>query len=386
MTAVLEPPAVQLDPQTPDTVTDLVELYRGGRDRLVRYAGRWVNGRDGAEDAVQDAFVRLLAKGGEAKNPAALLTAYTRGEALHESTRRSKQAVPVGEAMDWQPDTSPAPADVDTDTPCVGDPATVRAVEIALGALPAQQARAVRLHFLEGLPPSKVAEAMGVHRDTAYKYANAGFEALRAMKIRLPGDEPHDDTPAPSRSNGRRPAATDAELVATLAREFPGRWVSTDDAGKTLRRVHGSCAARRASAAQKAHNALVGPPAAAPKKATKKATKAPAPGEVRTTPVPGNADALEGAEVPPAVVEPVSGGVTAAEVWLMGAKPPISCMVVNADETTTTRDLAAVSMAGAQREITGHLIAAGYRPDGPWVDVDPAAPEAMRKFQREAGA
>src|SRR5258705_14007 len=71
---------------------------------------------------------------------------------------------------------------------------------------------------------------------------------------------------------------------------------------------------------------------------------------------------------------------------LMGPKPPISCLLVHTDETTGSRDLAAVSMPGAQREITGQLIGEGYRPDGPWVDIDPAAPEAMRKFQSPTGA
>ena len=37
-------------------------------------------------------------------------------------------------------------------------------------------------------------------------------------------------------------------------------------------------------------------------------------------------------------------------------------------------------MAGALREITGTLVGQTYPPAGPWADVGPTVPKAMRRF------
>lgn len=402
MTAVMEPPTFMQaptlkDPTSPDTVTDLVDLYRGKRDRLVRYAGRWVNGRDTAEDVVQDAFVRLLSKGTEARNPAALLTSYTRGEALKESERKDKRAVPVGEAMDWQPDTAPPAEDLDTLSACMGDTATAKAVDDALAKLPERQSRAIRMHLLQGMKVSEIATALGIDKTTVYAALNVGMEALRQMNVALPDDEPEPVTEAQDAAPKRRvgaPTASHEELVATLDRLFPGTWVGPRPAEETLRRIHHKCSTVRAIRAQKAHNATCEKPpsktratgladgAAKRKSPTASVTKVVATEGPVVTTDPVTRTVVTTVRVP---APTASQGPVVAEVWLMGAKPPISCLLVHTDETTANRDLAAVSMLGAQREVTGQLIGEGYRPDGPWVDVDPAAPEAMRKFHQAEG-
>ncbi|MEV8510815.1 RNA polymerase sigma factor [Dactylosporangium sp. NPDC051484] len=369
MTAVLEPPAATLAPVTPDTVTDLVELYKGRRDRLVGYAARFAGGRDQGEDAVQDAFLALLTNPEQVRNAAAYVGAHARGRALSESSRRGQQ-VPVGDAMDWQPDTAPPAEDLDTLAACMGDPATARAVDEALARLPERQAHAIRQHLLENRPVSAVAETLGIDKSTVYRDVNAGLETLRGMNVEVP--KPIDE-PAPQRPSGSTPHASDAELVATLDQEFPGKWIGPGPAEELLRRVHGKCSTVRAVRAQKRHN----------ERCEKPPSKNRATGAANGA---GKRALADGTAVAPALpAEPAASESAVSEVWLMGAKPPISCLLVRTDETTSPRDLAAVSMAGAQREITGQLIADGYRPDGPWVDVDPAGPEAMRKFYLERG-
>lgn len=426
MTAVMEPRTVRLDPETPDTVTDLVELYRERRDRLVRYATPIAGGRDQAEDAVQEAFLNLVRNPTAKRVTAGLVTTLTKVRALDESVHRGKQ-VPAGDAVDWQPDTAPPAEDLDTLSACMGDPAVVKAVDAALAKLPERQARAIRMRLLDGKKVSEIAPVLGVDKTTVYTDLSIGLETLRRMNVPIPGEEGDEPEPTTGKAtmaqlvatlDAKHPgewinsakaeetlrhvygvcsaaraaraqqvhnapltapmrvrvskgpearAAADAELVATLAREFPGRTVTIDEAETTLRREHGSCSLGRARQARTLHNAKVAEPA------KPKAVKAPArtPAKKATPEVP---------PAPPAA----ASGPTVAEVWLLGARPPISCLLVHTDETTANRDLAAVSMPGAQREITGQLIGDGYRPDGPWVDVDPAGPEAMRKFQ--AGA
>lgn len=447
MTAVMEPPTAQLAPATPDTVTDLVELYTERRERLVRFGAKLGGGRDQGEDAVQEAITALLSgprqvlEGGVA--PAAFLTNTVKYQALAESKRRGRQ-VPAGDTIDWQLDAAPPADDLDTLAACMGDPATVDAVDAALAQLPGRQATAIRLRMLT-TPPVKVAEIarqLGVTSRRVYEYLTAGMAALAEMRVELPEEGP-EPAPVAARSNS---FSTVEELTATLNLEHPGEWLGPVPAHETLRRVHGSCSAKRAALAQQAHNAPLTPPmriragsgpdsraaadaelvatldrefpgqrvtiaeaeqtlrrihttcslGRARQARTQHNAKLPAPEGVSTdTPSTKSSSEPTGAEIKKAsptvgtavIAAPATCTVVTpvvAEVWLMGAKPPISCLLVNTDETTGTRDLAAVSMPGAQREITGQLIGEGYRPDGPWVDIDPSGPEAMRKFQRKA--
>lgn len=431
MTAVMEPPTARLNPETPDTVTDLVELYRGRRQQLVGYASKFAGGRDQAEDAVQEAFVKLLTNPEQVRNAAAFVTAQARYRGQDESVHRGRQ-VPAGDAVDWQPDTAPPAEDLDTLPACMGDPAVVKAVDAALAKLPERQARAIRMRLLEGKKVSEIAPVLGVDKTTVYTDLSIGLETLRRMDVPIPGEEGDEPEPATGKATmaqlvatldaehpgewinsakaeetlrhvygvcsaaraaraqqvhnapltapmrvraGSGPAAraaADAELVVTLGREFPGRTVTIDEAEKTLRHIHGSCSLGRARQARTQHNAKVAEPA------KPKAVKAPARTPAKKV-TPEESPAVR-SDVKDDITTSAQGAPTVAEVWLLGARPPISCLLVHTDETTGSRDLAAVSMGGAQREITGQLIGEGYRPDGPWLDIDPAAPEAMRKW------
>ncbi len=57
---------------------------------------------------------------------------------------------------------------------------------------------------------------------------------------------------------------------------------------------------------------------------------------------------------------------TPIEVWLRSESLGLVCTVVRPDETTKTLDVDALSMRGAEREMTGWFIGQGYAPVGRW--------------------
>jgi hypothetical protein len=75
------------------------------------------------------------------------------------------------------------------------------------------------------------------------------------------------------------------------------------------------------------------------------------------------------------------------EVWLRQDDDEIVCTVVRDDESTYELDVDALSMRGAQREMTGYFIDEGYEPAGEWqvevLGADGPA-ETSRRF-RAAG-
>ena len=76
---------------------------------------------------------------------------------------------------------------------------------------------------------------------------------------------------------------------------------------------------------------------------------------------------------------------TPLEVWLRQLKAGfgIVCDVVHADESTDGFSVNSLSLRGAQREITGWLIARGYEPAGRWESSDDG--ESMRRFRPTSG-
>lgn len=71
------------------------------------------------------------------------------------------------------------------------------------------------------------------------------------------------------------------------------------------------------------------------------------------------------------------------EVWLRQEDGEVICTVVDPDESTYELDVDALSMRGAQREMTGYFIDQNYEPVDQWqVEVDgPDGPvETVRRF------
>jgi hypothetical protein len=68
------------------------------------------------------------------------------------------------------------------------------------------------------------------------------------------------------------------------------------------------------------------------------------------------------------------------EVWLSQRNLQVTCRVVREDETTTKRDVESLSIRGAEREITGSLIAEGFKPVGRWGHEGDDGQEVVRRF------
>lgn len=73
------------------------------------------------------------------------------------------------------------------------------------------------------------------------------------------------------------------------------------------------------------------------------------------------------------------------EVWLTKGNIGVTCKVVYEDETIHSLDVDALSMRGAQREVTGWLINEGYTPAARWkaeaADDDEGVLESVRSFR-----
>ena len=71
----------------------------------------------------------------------------------------------------------------------------------------------------------------------------------------------------------------------------------------------------------------------------------------------------------------------ACEVWLTQDNMLIRCMIVREDESTADFPIDSMTMRGAQREVAGDLIRAGYEPAGRWKYE--AEDQAMRRFKAD---
>lgn len=70
------------------------------------------------------------------------------------------------------------------------------------------------------------------------------------------------------------------------------------------------------------------------------------------------------------------------EIRLTKRNLKVVCIVVHEDENTETLEVDSISMRGAQREMTGHLLKLGYRPASRWEsDDDSAGAETYRVFR-----
>jgi hypothetical protein len=73
------------------------------------------------------------------------------------------------------------------------------------------------------------------------------------------------------------------------------------------------------------------------------------------------------------------------EVWLSQDNMVVTCRVVFEDESVTDLHVDSLSLRGAEREITGHLIAEGLKPAGRWQAEDNDGREVSRRFTPAKG-
>lgn len=145
---------------------------------LVRYALRFLGDLDGAEDAVQEAFVRVWAKRADwvpSGNPRSFLYRIVRNLVLQEREKREvrrrwREARPPEEPAGDSPDDS-----LEADT-------LRRDLDRAIGALPARRQEIVVLARFHGLSYRQISEVMEISPQTV---ANQMSAALRELRVAL---------------------------------------------------------------------------------------------------------------------------------------------------------------------------------------------------------
>ncbi|HEY0700268.1 MAG TPA: sigma-70 family RNA polymerase sigma factor [Micromonospora sp.] len=142
------------------------ELVRDHRARLVRLIykqfGNWAD----AEEAVQEALVRLWAdrtRIDEVQDLAGWVFASARFKVLEiaASRRRATPAL-LGEHIERVEASQCEPSSL----PCIADPEVMDRVRVALAAMTPTQRAVVELHCLQGKPNAEVAEMLGISRQS----------------------------------------------------------------------------------------------------------------------------------------------------------------------------------------------------------------------------
>jgi RNA polymerase sigma factor (sigma-70 family) len=423
-----------IDRPTNGHKVDVEALYREKRDRFVGFAARAGRDPHAAEDAVQEAFTKALERPdvvAGARDLGNVIAVNAKYGALAASADRGRQTPTDAAIMQRQADVA-SPADVAGDALCMGDPAVAAKVEEALAQLPDREREAVRRRFLEGQKVSDIAAAMGVVSRTVYGLANSGLAKLRAAGVALPDV---DGEPAEPDELDKVSAAvatlTDNERTAIQAVCLDGRTaldiatecgisdsaiynrvkkgllklgaagVGVDDLGPTLPpapnplpQIPGVPPALVAALMTLRADYGQTPPADVPGPAElcrlygwdkKKASRARAlyvGHRIRPPQAGGRVSRLAktGVVAAPRRAQ-VQHAAVVAEAWLSTSGTDVTCMFVNSDESTTKHPAVFRSMSGAQREITGHLVAEGYRPTSPWTEEGPD--ESFRTFTNQ---
>jgi RNA polymerase sigma factor (sigma-70 family) len=154
----------------PNTFADFVgACFEAHARALVLYARQWLDD-DGARDAVQEAFVRLLRHGHEPSNVRAWLYRTVRStgiDGLRSAGRRQRreQQVAAERAVWFEPQADDAI-----------DAATAQA---ALANLPDEQREVIVLRLWSGLTLAEVAELCPAPVSTVFSRYRTGLAALR---------------------------------------------------------------------------------------------------------------------------------------------------------------------------------------------------------------
>lgn len=142
-------------------------LFKSHAPALLLYARQWLD-RAGADDLVQEIFVRLLAQTNEPANARAWLFTTARREALTQirsASRRRKR-----ETADTKPDWF---------EPAVSDSIDAEAAADAMKQLPVAQREAIVLRVWGQMTLSEAAEVLGVPTSTCFDLYRQGLAAIR---------------------------------------------------------------------------------------------------------------------------------------------------------------------------------------------------------------
>jgi len=150
---------------------NLTVWFEAHADALVLYARQWLD-RGGAEDVVQEVFVRLMAQRREPPNVKAWLYACVRNAAISEarsvSRRKRREQTAAGRAPGWF---HPHPRDVlEADT-----------VQRAVEALPPRQREVLMLRVWSGMTLNEVAQVTGLAISTIFDEYRRGLDGVRGV-------------------------------------------------------------------------------------------------------------------------------------------------------------------------------------------------------------
>lgn len=161
---------------TADSVETAVEvLFRRHYAGLLRTAYALLGTREGAEDAVQDAFVSLYRHWGRLRDPGAA-ESYVRSAVLNRCrsrvralvTERSRTGDPV------------VPLHAVGSDEVVGSREDAAAIAEALRLLPRRQREVVACRYLLELTVAETAETLGITDGAVKRHAHRGLQSLHA--------------------------------------------------------------------------------------------------------------------------------------------------------------------------------------------------------------
>jgi RNA polymerase sigma-70 factor (sigma-E family) len=161
---------------TPSVDARVVALYDAHYRSLVGLAALVVDGRDEAEEIVQDAFVRLYSSFGRLRDPDRSL-AYLRSIVLNLARKRLRHRAVVRRR------TPEVERDRVTDDASASTPDERAAVLQAVRTLPARQADCVLLRYYQGCTDAEVAKALGISIGTVKTHLHRAHAAL-AVELR----------------------------------------------------------------------------------------------------------------------------------------------------------------------------------------------------------
>lgn len=166
---------VVLSMMNPRVLGDLIDRHGPA---LVLFARQWC---DAPEDAVQEAFLRLIRERTLPAEPVAWLFRVVRNVALDASkgkSRRQRREAIVGKRECWF-----------EEEPRLGS--DQEAAVQALQALPPEQRECIVAHLWGGLTFEQIGRVAGESASTAHRRFSAGLQALRTqLGISSPGEVP----------------------------------------------------------------------------------------------------------------------------------------------------------------------------------------------------
>jgi RNA polymerase sigma-70 factor (sigma-E family) len=148
-------------------------LFRRHYEGLLRTAYALLGTREGAEDAVQDAFVSLYRHWGRLRDPEAA-NAYLRSAVLNRCRSGIRSLVRARSLADLH--VVPLHTEGSDTTAVVNEDA--RLVGLALRKLPQRQREVVACRYLLELSVAETAETLGISDGAVKRHAHRGLQSL----------------------------------------------------------------------------------------------------------------------------------------------------------------------------------------------------------------